>query len=132
MRSQIKIIRNIKLTKSIISIWILSLTLSSCYSYKSINNAQLETGKYYKITAENNTVSKIKIIEKKDDSLVVLKNGKQVTVSNSEIKNTKVRKFSWLKSGGLYFGVTLVAGAVIVFAVLLNGFQHSGTIQSPP
>ena len=132
MRSQIKIIRNIKLTKSIISIWILSLTLSSCYSYKSINNAQLETGKYYKITAENNTVSKIKIIEKKDDSLVVLKNGKQVTVSNSEIKNTKVRKFSWLKFGGLYFGVTLVAGAVIVFAVLLNGFQHSGTIQSPP
>jgi hypothetical protein len=132
MRSKIKIFRNIKLTKTIILIWIFSLTFSSCYSYKSIDNNKLEKGKYYKITDANNTISKIKFIEAKQDSLVVLKNGKQVTVADSDIKNPKERKFSWLKSGGLYFGVTLVAGAIIVFGFLLNGFQHAGTIQSPP
>ncbi|MDQ0476585.1 hypothetical protein QF004_001098 [Chryseobacterium sp. MDT2-18] len=108
------------------------LALSSCYSYRNFQNIPTESGGIYKITDEHKRISKIQLIEIRQDSLVVLKNSKQFTIANSKFTNPKKRKFSAAKTAALYVGGSVVVGTVIIAAVLGNAFKHMGTIQSPP
>lgn len=87
--------------KTMIVLIILSFTVCSCYSYHSMNNTHLENGKIYKITNEKNIISKIKVIEVRQDSTVVLDNRNQISIANTKIKNAEERKFSLGKTSSL-------------------------------
>lgn len=111
---------------------ILSVLLSSCYSYKNVQHLPSESGGIYKITEKNESINKIKIIEIRQDSLVVLKNGQQSTIANSDFTNLKKRKFSPVKTVALYVGVSVVVGTAIIVAVLGSAFKNMGPIRSAP
>ncbi|MGA9211495.1 hypothetical protein [Kaistella sp.] len=108
------------------------LSLQSCYSYRNVQNIPSESGGIYKITDEHKRTSKVQLIEIRQDSLVILKKGKQFTIANGEFTNPKKRKFSAVKTVALYVGVSVVVGTVIIVAVLGDALKHVGSMQMPP
>ena len=115
-----------------ITLVLLGIILLSCYTYKNVQNIPSESGGIYKITDENKKTAKIQVIEIRQDSAVVLKNGKQITLANSDFINSKKRKYSPVKTVALYVGGSVVVGTVIIFAVFANAFKDIQSIKLPP
>lgn len=97
----------------IICLFLISVLLQSCYSYKNIDfkNSTLKEGKVYKIN-RGGTLLKSKLISSNDTILKVQLNKEEKQIPIVEIKEMKERKFSILKTVGLvpiiYTGITIV------------------------
>ncbi len=103
---------------------LVSIAATSCYSYHSLNNSYLEKGKTYNITDEKNEVSKIKVIDKVQDSLTVLKNGKLYKIADNKIKYAEERQVNKSKTRGLIIGSAVVVAIIVITAVIVNAIKH--------
>lgn len=85
------------------------LLFISCYTYNNIANPGFESGKTYQITELNHKKMKIKILQVKDDFLLVTDGSKATLIPKSEIAEVEERKFSWEKT----VGYTIVISAAV-------------------
>ena len=98
---------------TIIFLFLISLLLQSCYSYKAISlkETPLIVGKNYKIKQEDKFV-KTTLKTVNDSTLTVLVGKTEKQISVSSIKEIKAQKFSVLKTVSLvpiiYAGITVI------------------------
>ncbi len=105
----------------------LSLLLSflilfqGCFSYKTIdyNSIPIEKKQKVEVKGVGGTNIKGTLVSKNEQTMIVNTNGQFLKIPVSEIYEVKVRKFSLLKSSGLFAGSILVATAVL-FAIFLG------------
>lgn len=104
--------------KNLFLIFALSMLLQSCYTYKKMDlqKAPVVEGEYYKVR-QNERFSKVKIVKANAETLTVIENHESRTISVSNIKEIKSRKFSALKTF-LVAPAVYGAGIVILFVGL--------------
>ena len=105
------------------TIFIFSLLLQSCYSYKTIDPSKtdLVEGKTYKIKIDNK-FQKTNLVSL-NDSVANFKAGKKnIQTPKNEIGEIKIRKFSILKTACLTTGV-IVIGVTLGILTSLNDFN---------
>lgn len=99
---------------SLIYLFVVSLILQSCFSYKTVdlNQNPLTLGKIYKIKTEDKFIKAI-LKAKTDSTLKFIINKNERHIFSTNIKEIKVKKFSDLKTIGFAVGtigvLTLVA-----------------------
>jgi hypothetical protein len=106
--------------KKLAILFLLSILLQSCYSYKTVENnaSQYEIGKYYKVHQDKKrTVLSVKSV---NDSTLVFGNRKfeEQSMSLESITKVEKRKFSIFKT--LLIPVLYIALVVTVFVVLVT------------
>lgn len=99
------------------------ILFQSCYAYKAFDLKNHETIKPKKVKIELKNSSKVKgnITKINNDKIVLKKINETVEISITDIEKIKGRKFSYLKTIGLTYGIALTA-LIILLGVLLNGF----------
>lgn len=98
--------------KKIISLVLISFFLQSCYTYKTINLANLEREKNYIVKLKEGTTINAQYKEISTDSITLIINTNTVKFPISKIENIKKEKVSVLKLlGG---GVLFTAGVFIL------------------
>ncbi len=97
------------------------ILFQSCFSYKTVNHDIIPIEKKQKVEVKAIGGINIKgtLVSKNEQTLTVDTNGQLQEISVDEIYEVKVRKFSLLKSSGLFAGSILVITAVL-FAVFLG------------
>jgi len=110
--------------KNFIFLLSFSILFQSCFSYKKVDYNQITSVKKQKVQLlKLGSYSFIegRLVSKNENIMILENNGQLQTIPREEIIALGVRKFSILKSGGLFTGVLLVAAlvvaALIAFAV---------------
>lgn len=100
------------------------ILFQSCYSYKTIksNEKDIELFKKYKIDLKNSKIIKGKIVGFYNDTIQVLSKGKNLKISEKDIKEIKKRKFSLLKTSLTTLTVAAVS-ALVIFGISFNIFK---------
>jgi len=108
--------------KKLILLLLISFLFQSCYSYKSVSFDDIKNEKKQKFEVSKLDKTNIKgRLVSIDENVMILenRNGNQ-TISENEIYDVKVRKFSIIK---LATGVVGTYGALVVIGILaLAGF----------
>ncbi len=99
----------------------ISFLLQSCYSYKTVDlkSSKLVAEKQYKINA-NNKITKGKLLNANDTSLVFRTVYKEKTILFKDIKTIKKRKFSVVKTVAL---VPVTVTTLTILFVLADPIQ---------
>tara|TARA_B110000003_G_scaffold221913_1_gene222018 strand:- start:537 stop:872 length:336 start_codon:yes stop_codon:yes gene_type:complete len=107
--------------KKIILILSISLSLQSCFSYKSAdyNSIAADTNQKVEVEMLDRTIVKGQLISKDEKSIIVENNGNKQTILKDEIFEVKVVKFSVLKTAGniLNTAAWAAAGLGILFLI---------------
>ncbi|APG65067.1 hypothetical protein LPB136_06765 [Tenacibaculum todarodis] len=100
------------------------ILFQSCYSYKTIksNEKDIELLKKYKIDLKNSKRIKGKIVGFYNDTVQILSKGKNLKISEKDIKEIKKRKFSLLKTSLTTLTVAAVS-ALAIFGISFNIFK---------
>ena len=104
--------------KAILLLLTSCILFTSCFSYKNIDIASTNIliGKKYKIETLDSVKIKAKVISVSDNSLSLQKKETQTEIPFSEIETIKIRKFSYLKTAGV-FVVSVVSIFLLTFKV---------------
>ena len=104
---------------------LLSILFQSCYSYKTVdyNNIAIEKKQKVEVLMLNKTSVKGQLVSKNDKTMILETKDRQGTIAIEEIRDVKVRKFSFLKSAGLTVLIPVAAYLTlgIILVMLLAG-----------
>lgn len=99
--------------KSLIFLFLFSVLLQNCYSYKSIgyNNNNIDKNQKIKIIKLDKTRIKGQFVSKNENEILIgsSKNGQLLTIPNAEIESNKIREYSALKTI-----ITIIAAIPVV------------------
>ena len=107
--------------KNFSSLLLILILFQSCFSYKTVdfNTIPIEKKQKVEVKGVGGTYIKGTLVSKNEQTLTLDTNGQLQEISVDKIYEVKVRKFSLLKSSGLFAGSALLVTAVL-FAVLLG------------
>lgn len=116
--------------KGISGILVLSLILTSCYSYKPMKDGEsVVLGKKYQIRSIENNKENLKIWEMGDTIKGVSDSGKRLLIPSGNVVEVRRRKYSTVKT-------TLLGGSIVGFIVLATtdysfGFENFDLMFGP-
>lgn len=90
--------------------------LQSCFSYKTINSkSEIKENKKIKIVKIDNHIIKGKIVSKNEKEITIISSNKRqpLTIPISEVKNLKIKKFSYLKTLSLGVSFIIIKAATV-------------------
>ena len=108
--------------KNFIFLLSFAILFQSCFSYKKVDYNEITSVKKQKVQLlKLGSYSFIegRLVSKNENIMILENNGQLQTIPREEIIALGVRKFSILKSGGLFTGVLLVAAIALVVAALI-------------
>ena len=92
------------------------ILFQSCFSYTTVdyNNIEIEKKQKFEIDKLDKTIIKGRLVSKNKKTMILENKGERLTILKDEIREVKVRKFSYLKSLRLYGIIGGMAAGIIL------------------
>ena len=104
------------IVKKLFFLLLFMILFQSCFSYTTVdyNNIEIEKKQKFEIDKLDKTIIKGRLVSKNKKTMILENKGERLTILKDEVREVKVRKFSYLKSLRLYGIAGGIAAGIIL------------------